>query len=253
MQAYSSNDQRRLYGDLAWLWPILSSPEEYVEETELFSKTIKTNSKIEARTLLHLGCGGGYNDYTFKKYFKVTGVDISEEMLNLAKNLNPDVIYHKGDMRSIRLEECFDAVSIPDSINYMITTEELRSAFMTAYEHLKPGGVFLTIVQEVVEKFKQNRTESTFHSQSDIEVVFIENSYDPDPTDTSYESTFIYVIRRKGELEIHTDRHLGGIFKMETCHELLKEVGFKVKQMKFEHSTFTKGEYLPMLVCIKPL
>ena len=79
-------------------------------------------------------------------------------------------------MRSIRLGECFDAVTIPDSINYMITIEELRSAFMTAYKHLKPGGVFLTIVEEVVGKFKQNRTKSTFHSQGDIEVVFIENS-----------------------------------------------------------------------------
>ena len=28
------NDQRRLYRDLAWTWPIISAPETYVEETE---------------------------------------------------------------------------------------------------------------------------------------------------------------------------------------------------------------------------
>lgn len=31
----------RLYNDLAWLWPIISPPEEYIEETEFFAKTVK--------------------------------------------------------------------------------------------------------------------------------------------------------------------------------------------------------------------
>lgn len=247
MKITSENDKRRLYSDLAWLWPIISPPEDYVEETELFSKTIKTHSKIEVKTLLHLGCGGGHNDYTFKKHFKVTGVDISEDMLKLARKLNPEVIYHNGDMRTIRLKEYFDAVTVLDSINYMSTMEDLRSAFMTTYEHLKPGGVFLTFAEEVLRKFKQNHTKCSSHSQGDVDVEFIENYYDPDPTDTSYEATFIYLIRRRDELEIHSNRHICGIFKMETWHDLLKEVGFEPKQIKFE------GDYCPTFVCTKPL
>lgn len=197
MKITSENDKRRLYGDLAWLWPIISPSEDYVEETEFFSKTIKRHSKIEVKTLPHLCCGGGHNDYTFKKHFKVTGVDISEDMLNLARKLNPEVIYQNGDMRTIRLREYFDKCSP--------------------------------------------------HSQDDVDIVFIENYYDSDPTDTSYEATFIYLICRRGELGIHTDRHLCGIFKMETRHDLLKEVGFEAKQMKFE------GDYCPAFVCTKPL
>ena len=197
MKITSENDKRRLYGDLAWLWPIISPPENYVEETELFSKTIKTHFKIEVKTLLHLCCGGGHNDYTFKKHFKVTGVDISEDMLKLARKINPEVIYQNGNMRTIRLREYFDKCSS--------------------------------------------------HSKDDVDIVFIENYYDSDPTDTSYEATFIYLIRRRGELEIHNDRHLCGIFKMETWHDLLKEVGFEAKQMKFE------GDYCPAFVCTKPL
>ncbi len=253
IKTVSGNDNRRLYGDLAWTWPIISPPKDYVEETELFSKVIKEHSKIEVRTLLHLGCGGGHNDCTFKRHFKVTGVDISEDMLNLSRKLNPEVIYHYGDMRTIRLGECFDAVTILDSINYMRTVEGLRSAFITAYEHLKPGGIFLTFVEEITGQFKQNNTKYSTHSQGDVEIVFIENCYDPDPIDTSYEATFIYLIRHRGELEIHTDRHLCGIFKMRRWHDLLKKVGFEVKQIKFEHSTFAEGEYYPMLVCNKPL
>jgi SAM-dependent methyltransferase len=249
----SSQDQRRMYGDLAWIWPIISPPGDYVEETELLSRVIKKHSKIEVKTLLHLGCGGGHNDYTFKKHFKMTSVDISEDMLRLAKKLNPEVIYRLGDMRTIRLGERFDAVTILDSINYMRTVEDLRSAFITAWEHLKLGGIFLTFVEESAGQFKQNKTQCSTHSQGDVEIVFVENDFDPDPTDTTGETTFVYLIRRRGELEIHTDHHLFGIFKLETWLDLLREVGFEIKQMKFEHSTFAKGECYPMFVCTKPL
>jgi SAM-dependent methyltransferase len=253
MKISSGKDERRLYGDLAWTWPIISPVGNYIEETELFSKLIKEHSKIEVKTLLHLGCGGGHNDYTFKKYFKVTSLDISEDMLTLAKKLNPEVNYKYGDMRTIRLEEKFDAITILDSINYIKTVEDLQKTFITTYEHLKPGGVFITFVEQTTGHFKQNNTTYSTHSKGDVEITFIENDYDPDPTDTSYEATFIYLVRVGGKLEIHNDRHLCGIFKLETWLKLLKEIGFKVIQNKFKHSTFIKGESYPILICIKPL
>ena len=253
MKTSSGKDDRRLYSDLAWTWPIISPVEDYIEETELFSKLIREHSKIEVKTLLHLGCGGGHNDYVFKKYFKVTSVDISEDMLTLAKKLNPEVNYQYGDMRTIQLGEKYDGVAILDSINYIKTVEDLQRTFITTYEHLKPGGVFLTFVEQIAGQFKQNNTTYSTHSQGDVEITFIENYYDPDPNDTSYEVTFIYLIRVGGKLEVHTDRHLCGIFKLETWLELLKATGFEVKQVKFTHSTFTEGESYPMLICIKPL
>jgi len=253
MKNSSGKDERRLYGDLAWAWPIISPFEGYIEETELYGKLIKENSKIEVKTLLHLGCGGGHNDYTFKKHFKVTSLDISEDMLSLAKKLNPEVNYKYGDMRTIRLEERFDAVIALDSINYIKTVEDLQRTFITAYEHLKPGGVFLTFVEQITGQFKQNNTTCSTHSQGDVEITFVENDYDSDPTDTEYEATFIYFIRFGGKLEIYSDCHICGIFKLKTWLELLKKVGFKVIQNKFEHSTFIKGESYPILICIKPL
>ena len=165
MEILSGKDERRLYSDLAWTWPIISPVEDYIEETELFSKLIREHSKIVVKTLLHLGCGGGHNDYVFKKYFKVTSVDISEDMLTLAKKLNPEVNYQYGDMRTIRLEERFDAVMALDSINYIKTVEDLQRTFITAYEHLKPGGVFLTFVEQIAGQFKQNNTTFSTHSQ----------------------------------------------------------------------------------------
>lgn len=219
----------------------------------MFSRVIREHSRIEVKTLLHIGCGAGHNDYVFKKHFEVIGIDNSEEMLKLARKLNPEVTYCKGDMRTIRLDKSYDAVAILDSIDYMSTVEDLRNAFVTAYDHLKPGGIFLTYVEECKERFKQNKTECSTHSKGDIKVVLIENGFDPDPEDTSFEARFVYVILRQDELEVQTDRHICGIFELQTWHDLLKEVGFEVKEMKLEHSTFPEGEHLPMFVCGKSL
>jgi len=250
LQPYSVNDRQRLYSDLAWVWPIISPPQDYIEEAEQLCRIIREHSQLEVKKLLNLGCGGGHNDCTLKKHFRVTGVDTSEAMLGLARQLNPEVTYSLGDMRNLRLGKLFDAVTIFDSINYMLTVADLQVAFLTAYKHLKPGGVFLTLVEETPEHFQQNRTQCTTHSRGDIEIAFIENVYDPDSTDTTYEVTFVYLIRRDGRLDIETDRHVCGIFGLETWRGLLEGVGFEVKQMEFKPAG-REGECYPMLVCIK--
>ncbi|PKP56724.1 hypothetical protein CVT91_12340 [Candidatus Atribacteria bacterium HGW-Atribacteria-1] len=145
MKTSSGKNERRLYGDLAWTWPIISPVEDYIEETELFSKLIEEHSMIEVKTLLHLDCGSGHNDYNFQKDFKVTSVDVSEDMLWLAKKLNPEVNNQYGDMQIMRLEERFDAVTILDSINYIRTVEDLQKTFITKYSKLSIDIFYSTV------------------------------------------------------------------------------------------------------------
>jgi SAM-dependent methyltransferase len=241
-------NQCRLYEDLAWTWPIISPPEDYIEETEELCQAIRDSSQIEVKTLLNLGCGGGHNDYTLKKHFDVTGIDRSKSMLSLARQLNPEVVYLPGDMRTVRLEKTFDAVVITDAIAYMLTEDDLQATFRTAFVHLKSGGVFFTFAEVTREHFQQNKTDYSVHTQDDTEITFIENLFDPDPTDTTYQATFVYLIRRKGqpEVTIKTDCHLIGIFGLETWLGLLNEVGFKVEQIEL------KGYNFPTFVCLKP-
>jgi SAM-dependent methyltransferase len=243
-----------MYTDLAWTESIICDPEEYVKETEIFCKAIKENSKIKTSTLLHLGCGAGINDYTFKRYFKVTGIDISEEMLILAREYNPEINYIHGDMRTIDLKERFDAVVIPDSIGYMTTIADLKKAMTTADKHLKPGGVLL-IVTSIAENFRSNNFVYS-GLKGETEVTIFENNYLPDPDGSTYEATIVYLIRKKGKLEIHSDCHVLGIFKLKVWLDLLKEQGFTVKKVNLDHlyDRFIKedGEYpLTMFICIK--
>lgn len=247
-------NSQRLYADLAYLWPVISPVEDYASEAAQFIDQILAHTRIPNRdpsrpTLLDLGCGGGHNDYYFKRCFTVTGVDLSAEMLALARRLNPEIYYLAGDMRTLRMEQKFDAVVIADSIFYMLKEEDLRAAFITAYQHLKPGGIFCTYAEETLDTFQQNGTYVDSERQSangELQVVLVENQYDPDPTDTSYESLFIYLVRQNGQLSIQTDHHVGGLFPLATWLRLLEQVGFEVHVTAFEDEDF------PFFTCVKP-
>lgn len=244
--------RERLYGDLAWIWPIMSPPEEYVEEAETFASVIRAHARRDVRTLLHLACGGGHVDNRLKEEFEITGVDLSNNMLGLARALNPEVEYVAGDVRTMRLGRTFDAVFIDDGIVYMLTQDDLRSAFRTAFEHLRPGGVMLTYVESVPETFEQNKTQCTKRSSGDTDVVYVENMYDPNPADTTYETTFIYIVRRGGKLVVETDLHVCGIFPLDAWRTGLRDTGFDVEELTFGHSTFPEGFSHPMFVCLRP-
>jgi hypothetical protein len=77
----------------------------------------------------------------------------------------------------------------------------------------------------------------------------VENLYDPDLGDTTYEATFLYLIRRKGQLTIETDTNVCGVFPLVTWINLFLEAGFEVKQ--FEYDQGEEG-VLPVLVGVKP-
>lgn len=222
-------DQGRLYGDLSWTWPIISPPDQYIEEAEKAIELIRAHARIPVKTLLHLGCGGGHLDRTLKRHVDVLGIDVSEDMLVLARAMNPGIRYRVGDMRSLRLEEAFDAVAAFDSITYMLSVDDLRAACRTAYRHLKVGGVFLTYAEETAERFRSNRTRVTTSSEGDVTITFVEHAFDSDPSDTIFETDFVYLIRRSGQLTIETDRHEGGLFPLETWLRLLQDVGFETE------------------------
>lgn len=243
------------YSDLAWTENIVTSPDDYSEETYFYINLIKDNTKIESNSLLHLGCGAGGNDYTFKKHFEVTGVDISEGMLKIARATNAEVTYLHGDMRSIDLKKHFDAVVIPDSIDYMATMSELQNAITTAYRHLKSGGVLL-IVAKTREEFLENNFCYT-GAKGEIEITVFETNYIPKQDQSTYEATLVYLIRQEGKLSIHTDCHRLGLFSQAEWLSLLREAGLEVKQVRlddvYKPFIFGKGEYpMQVFIGVKP-
>lgn len=229
---------QRLYSDLSWLWPAVSPVEDYRHEAQEFVRVIQKHAQRPVKTLLDIGCGGGHIDHHLQEYYSVTGVDCSPQMLDLARRLNPRLEYQLGDMRSLKLPQKFDAVIIADSISCMLTEDDLLAAFSTAFNHLNPGGIFCTYAEETPQFFTQNGTYSSTHQLGDMDIALVENYYDPDPSDTTFEISFIYFVRRAGKLTIETDHHLAGIFPEETWLRLMQKAGFLVRQEIFSDEGF---------------
>jgi len=104
-----------LYGELADWWHILSAPEDYAEEANIYQGILQSACTSPPKTVLELGSGGGNNGSHLKKAFQMTLVDLSPEMMRVSKGLNPDCEHIQGDMRTIRLGREFDAVFIHDA------------------------------------------------------------------------------------------------------------------------------------------
>jgi SAM-dependent methyltransferase len=243
------------YGDLAWTESIITSPTEYADETQFYVNLIKENAQTEIKTLLHLGCGAGGHDYIFKKHFKVIGVDISEKMLEIARKTNPEVTYVHGDMRSVDLNERFDVVAIPDSIDYMATLPELRKSIVAACKHMMPGGVLLIVVK-TREEFRENNFCYT-GVKDDVEITIFENNYIPKQDPSTYEATLVFLIRQEGKLSVHTDNHRLGLFSQAQWLILLRDAGLKVKQTRldgvYDPFILGQGEYpMKVFIGVKP-
>jgi len=242
----------RLYHDLAWLWPLWEDPDEYGPEGEHAAALVRRYSQIPAQTLLDMGCGGGKNAFHLKRHFAVTGIGLSQEMLEHARRLNPECAFLMADMRSCQLDTQFDCVLVDDAITGMNTRADFAAVLQTAFRHLRPGGVMITGPDDTTETFEQNRTRvSTASSRfkpDNLEVVFVENQYDPDPTDEATEFTVIYLIREDGKLRIETDGGVDGLFPLEVWRSTLRETGFEVH----EECSPVSPSGAPTFACVKP-
>jgi cyclopropane fatty-acyl-phospholipid synthase-like methyltransferase len=107
---------------------------------DMLTGYLKPKSKI-----LDIGCGAGkpIDEYLVSKKYKVTGIDISEKQIELAKINVPQAIFSVKDMSVLNFSKnSFDAVISFYAI-FHIPREGHLGLFKKILEILKPSGYFL--------------------------------------------------------------------------------------------------------------
>ena len=243
----------RLYTELADWWPLLSAPEDYAEEAAIYADLLEDASESPIASVLELGCGGGNNASHLKQRFaRLVLTDVSLEMVEVSRRLNPECEHHCGDMRTLRLDEQFDAVFVHDAVCYMTSESDLRLAIDTAAVHCRPGGTVLFCPDYVQETFRTGSDEGG-HDEPEPEdgagphrrgLRYLEWVWDPDPGETQYRVDYAYLLReRDGTVRVIHDSHREGLFARASWLSLLRDAGFDVRSVPLVHSEVEPGAH----------
>jgi SAM-dependent methyltransferase len=224
----------KLYEELAEWWPLLSPPEDYVDEIAYFLEALKGADVPLQGTLLDLGSGGGSNAFHLKEHFALTLVDLSPNMLDVSRAINPEAEHIVGDMRSARLGRQFDVVFVHDAIDYMVTEADLRQAIETAFLHCKLGGAALFVPDHVRDSFEESSDEGGSDGVGRA-LRFIEWTFDPDPTDTRITTHYVFMLREGNTIHVEHDQHECGLFARADWIKWLQEAGFETKQLEDDY------------------
>lgn len=93
-------------------------------------------------SILDLGCGTGYSMEQLQEKFpnsKITGLDLSHNMLTRARDRLPGALFIQADMEQFQPAEKFDLVFSNASVQWC----DLPSVLQTTKKSLKPGGLFV--------------------------------------------------------------------------------------------------------------
>ncbi len=123
-------------------YDLLYNDKDYEKETDFVEEIFSFFGK-PAR-ILEVGCGtGNYSRIFRERGYEVSGIDISEKMIDSAK-VKCDCAFQVGDVRSFSFERKFDAcVALFAVMSYMTENSDVLNAFRNVRKHLKSDGLFV--------------------------------------------------------------------------------------------------------------
>lgn len=196
---------------------------------------------VEDGLVLDLGCGTGtLTRMLAKQGYDMTGVDISDEMLQIAMEKEIEepsgILYLMQDMREFELYGTVRAiVSICDSMNYLTDYEDLVEVLRLANNYLDPGGVFIFDLNTIY-KYRETMGETTIAENRDEGSFIWENYYDEEEQVNEYDLT-LFIREADGRYRKYEETHYQRAYGLETVKQAVAESGMELMAM---YDAFTR-------------
>lgn len=187
--------------------------------------------KKKKAKLLELACGTGIQSICFKQAgFDVTGLDLSQDMLDLAakraKTARVDIPFVQGNMLDLSSVGTFDYVTCySDSICYMEDEVEVGDVFKQVYDHLNEGGIFIFDVHSTYQTDEAFPGYSYHENAEDFAMVW-DTYEDEAPHSVVHELTF-FIQDEDGRFTRYDEIHEERTYDLLTYDILLEQAGFK--------------------------
>lgn len=167
------------YDGFAWVYNRHWGP--YAGQALSIIHELLPNGPTPGSHILDLCCGTGQLAALLTSQDHcVTGIDASAQMLRFARENAPDVQFAQADARAFSLAHpCDGAVSTFDSLNCILTIEDLTRVFANVHAALKPGGWFL-FDMNTEAGYLYHWEDGTFSIVEDDHACIIRSDYDAD-------------------------------------------------------------------------
>ena len=216
------------YTALAKFYEEIIYDDNYKSWMEYLVKIVKDNSL--GKVGLDVACGSGILTRILKRNgFDVMGVDVSQEMLNVAQEKTYqeklNIRYLKCDMKSLKALNKVDFITvINDGINY-IESKFLLKTFKNFYNSLKKGGTLIFDVSSPY-KLKKVLSNNAFGDDSDDLSYLWLNSYDNklNAVDIS-----LSIFKKEGDRYIrYNESQIQYVHEVEDLIENITKAGFTI-------------------------
>lgn len=190
--------------------------------------------------VLDVGCGTGEIAVRLaKEGYHVTGIDLSEEMLSIARmkaeQSGEEIPFIQQDMRELEGHPLQDAVLIfCDSLNYLRNQEDVETTFCAIHRLLKDDGVLLFDVHSV-HKITDVFGEEVFTYNSD-DISYLWECHPGDEEGSVYHDLTFFVKTENDLYRRYGETHYQRTYPLQTYETMLRKSGFEVEAITADFS-----------------
>jgi SAM-dependent methyltransferase len=193
-----------------------------------------------ATSLLDVGCGTGKHLEALRQWYEVSGLDINEDLLGIARSRCPDIEFRQGDMTDFDLDRRFDVVScLFSSIAYVKTVENLNRAMSCMARHLNPGGMLVIEPGFTPQNYRAGKLAANFANLDDLKIAWM---YTNDLEEGLSIFDIHYLVGTPQGVTSFRERHELGLFTEAEHESAFRHVGLRVH--RDPEGLFSRGMYI---------
>ena len=201
---------------------------------------------IDDGLVVDLGCGGGeWLARLAAKGYRTCGIDVSPNMIRLAKQTAPTAKLICGSFADVEIPNCDAVTSLGEPLNYLNSATLMRRTIRKVFASLRDGGVFIFDVRHPPTR-KVNPID---HVRCEQEWL----CYARIVEDPSQLTRHITTFRRVGKDRYRRDEetHRLKLFSQAQVSNWLRATGFRVRNRR-AYGTYRLKARQSIFICRKP-